>query len=129
MADPPSKEVQQFLGSISRLSQHLAADSMGITLTEDVLNKLCAYYSSAPAARAGRPVIQDLLGQHPYLHRTESRVAEWGFEVVISCDRCGKQETRRVASCAVDVLTAVMLGKHEACKPESPTRFRFCVNP
>jgi hypothetical protein len=93
---------------------------MGITLTEDALNTLCAYYSSAPAALAGRPVIHDFLGLHPYLHRTESRVAEWGFEVVISCDGCRQRQTRRVASCAIDIATAVMLGKHEACKPEPP---------
>ena len=132
MADRPSKEFQQFVRSLSKLSQHLAADSIGITLTEDALNQLCAYYSSAPAARAGRPVIQSFLSEHPYLHRTESRVAEWGFEVVISCDRCGQQETRRVASYAVDVVTAVMLGKHEACKPRppipEPTPFRQSTN-
>lgn len=116
MATDPNKEFQEFILSVSKLREHLAADSDATALVEDALNKLCRYYNSDPVARAGRHVIQNILGLHSHVHSTETRVADWGFEVRVSCDNCGKEETHRVVNSAVDVATAVMLGKHEACK-------------
>ncbi len=114
---PPSKkEFQDFILSVFKLREHLAADANGTALMEDVLNKLCSYYNSDPVARAGRYVIQNILRQHPHLHYSETRVTEWGFEVVVSCDNCGQRETHRVVNCTVDVVAAVTLSKHEPCK-------------
>ncbi len=118
MADQPNKEFQDFILSVSKLREHLAADADATALMQDALNKLCRYYNSDPIARAGRYVIENTLGLHAHLHCTEKRVADWGFEVTISCDNCGQQEKHQVANHAVDVATAVMLGKHEACKPK-----------
>lgn len=113
----PQKEFQDFLLSVAKLRNHVAADSVGTALMEDALNKLCRYYNSDPVARAGRYVIQNVLNQHPHLHHTETRVADWGFEFVVSCDNCGKQETHQVVNSAVDIASALMLGRHEACRP------------
>ena len=112
-----TSELLEFFTSIATLRAHLAGDSDGIALMEDALNKLCRYYNSDPVARGGRYVIQNILGQHPHLHCRETRVADWGFEVVVSCDNCGKQESHQVVNGAVDIATAVMLGRHESCKP------------
>jgi len=118
MTTPP-KELQDFLLSVSKLRQHLAADADGTALVEEALNNLCRYYNSDAIARAGRYVIQNTLSQHPHLHSTETRVADWGFEVSVSCDNCGKQEAHRVVNHAVDIATAILLGKHETCEPKS----------
>jgi hypothetical protein len=114
----PHEEFQDFILSVAKLRQHLVADPEGTALMEDALNTLCRYYNSDPVARAGRYLIQNVLSQHPHLHHTETRVADWGFEFVVSCDNCGKQETHKVVNSAVDIASALMLGKHEACKPK-----------
>ena len=116
----PQKEFQEFVLAVAKLREHLAADSVGTALTEDALNKLCRYYNSDPIARPAQYVIQNILGQHPHLHHKETRVAEWGFEVVVTCDNCGQEEKHEVVSSAVDVAAALMLGKHEGCKPKPP---------
>lgn len=118
MAAHPHKEFQDLVLSVSKVREHLAPDSDGTALMEDALNKLCRYYNSDPIAREGRYLIQTILGLHPHLHCTETRVAEWGFEVLVSCDNCGQQETHRVVNSAVDIATALLLGNHEACKPK-----------
>jgi hypothetical protein len=114
----PFPELLDFMASISKLRSHLQADSEGTALMEDALNKLCIYYKSDPIAREGRYVIQNMLGSHPYLHYTETRVANWGFEVVVSCDNCGREEKHRVVNPAVDIVAAALLTKHESCKPK-----------
>jgi len=114
---PPSKkEFQDFILSVFKLREHLVADADGTALMEDALNKLCRYYNSDSIARAGRYVIRNILNHHPHLHYTETRVTEWGFEVVVSCDNCGRRETHCVVNCAVDVVAARTLSKHETCK-------------
>jgi hypothetical protein len=118
MGTDSQKEFQDFLLSVAKLRQHHAADSVGTALTEDAFNALCRYYNSDPVARPAQYVIQNILGQHPHLNHTETRVAEWGFEVVVSCDKCGQEEKHEVVSSAVDVATALLLGKHEGCKPK-----------
>ena len=65
---------------------------------QDALNKLCRYYKSDQIAE-GRYVIQNILGKNPHLHHTETRVGEWGYEIVVSCDNCGQQETQRGEQC------------------------------
>jgi hypothetical protein len=118
MTTLPSQELQDFLLAVTKLREHLAADSKGTALMNDTLNKLCLYYKSDPIAREGRYLIQNSLGLHPHLHCAETRVAEWGFEIVVSCDNCGEQEKHRVVNSAVDIATALMLGRHEECKPK-----------
>jgi hypothetical protein len=112
------KEFQDLVLAVAKLREHLAADSVGTALSEDALNKLCRYYNSDPVARAGQYAIRNILGQHPHLHHAETRVAEWGFEVVVSCDNCGQEEKHEVVNSAVDIAAALMLGKHEGCKPK-----------
>lgn len=114
------EEFQDLILAVAKLREHLATDSVGTALSEDVLNKLCRYYNSDPVARAGQDVIRNILGKHPHLHHKETRVAEWGFEVVVSCDNCGQEERHEVVNGTVDVAAALMLGKHEACKPKPP---------
>jgi hypothetical protein len=115
MESAPHKELQDFMLSVAKLSQHLAADSVGTDLMQDALNKLCRYYKSDQVAREGRYVIQNILGKNPHLHHTETRVGEWGYEVVVSCDNCGQQEKHSVVNSAADITAALMLGKHDAC--------------
>ena len=121
--EQPRTEFQDFVLAISKLREHLAADATGTALMEDALNKLYRHYNSDPVARAGRYVIQNMLGQYRHLHYTETRVAEWGFEVVVSCENCGKQEKHQVVNSAVDITAAAMLGKHETCKPKARSTF------
>jgi hypothetical protein len=117
MESVPHKELQDFLVSVAKLRQHLASDSVGAALVEDALNKLCRYYKSDQVARESHYVIQNILNKSPHLHHTETRVEEWGYEVVVSCDNCGQQEKHSVVSSAVDIAAALMLGKHEGCIP------------
>jgi hypothetical protein len=112
------KEFQEFILAVSKLREHLVADAPGTALVEDALNKLCRYYNSDPIAREGRYVIQNILSQHPHLHSKDTRVADWGYEVVVSCDNCGAEEKHQVVNSVVDIATALYLGKHEACKPK-----------
>jgi len=114
------ERLDEFIILLSKLRQHLAGDPQGIALLNDTLDSLCRYYKSDPVAREGRYLIENILGQHPHLHTTDTRVADWGYEVVISCDNCGTVEKHRVVNSAVDIAIALYLGKHEACKPEPP---------
>lgn len=118
MTNPPQPELLDFMLAVSHLRQHLSGDAVGTALMEEALNSLCRYYKSDPIAREGRYVIQNVLAQHPHLHHSEERVAEWGFEVTVSCDNCGGEEKAEVVSGVVDIAAALMLGKHEACKPK-----------
>jgi len=114
------KEFQDLILAVAKLRAHLATDSVGLALSEDAINKVCRYYNSDPMSRPAQYVIQNILGQHPHLHHKETRVAEWGFEVVVTCDNCGQEEKHEVVNGTVDVAAALMLGKHEACKPKPP---------
>ena len=116
----PTEKLQEFMAALSKLRIHLAGDSEGTALVDETLNSLCRYYKSDPVAREGRYLIENILGQHPHLHTTDTRVADWGYEVVISCDNCGTEEKHRVVNSAVDIAIALYLGKHEACKPKPP---------
>lgn len=108
--------------SIGRLRQHLADDSQGLSLVNEALDSLCRYYKSDPVAREGRYLIENILRQHAHLHASDTRVADWGYELNVSCDNCGAEEKHRVVNSAVDIATALYLGKHEACKPKPPVR-------
>jgi hypothetical protein len=110
--------VNSLLISVSKLREHLSQDATGVALMEDVLDKVCLHYNSEPVARGGRHIIQNALNQHPHLHLTETRIAKWGFLIAVSCDNCGQQESHQVVNSGVDIATALMLGKHEACKPK-----------
>jgi hypothetical protein len=116
----PTEKMQEFMASLAKLRIHLAGDEKGTTLVNDTLNSLCQYYKSDPVAREGRYVIENILRQHPHLHSKDARVADWGYEVVVSCDNCGAEEKHQVVNSAVDIATALYLGKHETCKPKPP---------
>jgi hypothetical protein len=113
-----TETVNAFFLAVFKLRQHLAKDATGTALMEDALNKLCLHYNSDPVARGGRVIIQNALNSHPHIHLTETRVAKWGFQVAVSCDNCGQQESHQVVNSGVDIATAIMVGKHEACKPK-----------
>jgi hypothetical protein len=114
----PNNELLDFVTSVAKLRAHLAGDSAGTALMEDALKKLCMYYGSDPVARPARHVIANVLAAHPHLHHKETRVEDWGFEVAVSCDNCGLQEKHKVVKGTVDIAAALMLGKHEGCKPK-----------
>jgi hypothetical protein len=114
----PNKEFLEFVTSVAKLREHLAADPAGTALMEDALNNLCLYYGSDPVARPARHVIQNVLAAHPHLHHTETRATKATFDVVVSCDNCGQQEKHNVVRGTVDIAAALMLGKHEGCKPK-----------
>jgi len=112
------QEFQDLVLAVAKLREHLATDSVGTALSEDAINKVCRYYNSDPIAREGRYAIQNILGEHPHLHHAETRVADWGFEVVVTCDNCGQEEKHEVVNSVADIAAALMLGKHEGCKPK-----------
>lgn len=114
----PQSELLEFLTAVAKLRQHLRADSNGTALVDDALNKLCRYYNSDPVSRHGRYVIGNMLNRYPHLHHSETPVEDWGFEVTVSCDHCGHKESHRVIRSAVDIAAALMVGRHEECKPK-----------
>jgi hypothetical protein len=128
MATTPQPELLEFMQAVAKLRQHVAADPKGTALVTDALNKLCRYYNSDPIARQGRYVIQNVLGQHPHIHHSEKRIADWGFEIVVNCDNCGEEEKHEVVNGVVDIAAALMLGKHEDCKPKPVAHFQTTVN-
>jgi hypothetical protein len=118
MPNPPHAELLDLMQAVAHLRHHLSEDATGTALMEEALNALCRYYKSDPIAREGRHVIQNVLAQHPHLHHSETRVADWGFEVTVSCDTCGGEEKSEVVNGVVDIAAALMLGRHESCKPK-----------